>query len=92
MPKCDRITVGPTLWLDGDENRAALSLMVRLGMAITPYAYNDAYHDNRSCYVVQRRVHTKHGWRLQPRRVQLMEVDHLPTSVFPRAEVKRDFC
>jgi hypothetical protein len=31
-----------------------------------PYAYNDTYYDNGSCYVVQRRVHTTHGWRRQP--------------------------
>ncbi|SDS95592.1 hypothetical protein SAMN05444158_3818 [Bradyrhizobium canariense] len=34
------------------------------------YAYDypdsDTYYDNGSCYVVQRRVHTTHGWRLQP--------------------------
>jgi hypothetical protein len=34
-----------------------------------PYAYNDAYYENGSCYVIQRRVHTTHGWRLQPRQV-----------------------
>src|SRR5882757_334795 len=33
------------------------------------YSYNDEYYDNGSCYVVQRRVHTRHGWRLQPRQV-----------------------
>jgi hypothetical protein len=37
--------------------------------AYDPYGYNDAYYDNGSCYVVQRRVHTRHGWRLQPRQV-----------------------
>ena len=31
-----------------------------------PYASSDSYVDNGSCYVVQRRVHTKHGCRLQP--------------------------
>jgi hypothetical protein len=31
-----------------------------------PYDYGDTYYDNGSCYVVQRRVHTTHGWRLQP--------------------------
>ena len=31
-----------------------------------PYTYDDSYYDNGSCYVVQRRVHTTHGWRLQP--------------------------
>src|SRR5229473_2823026 len=31
-----------------------------------PYAYNDTYTDNGNCYVVQRRVHTTHGWRRQP--------------------------
>lgn len=30
------------------------------------YAYDDSYHDNGNCYVVQQRVHTTHGWRLQP--------------------------
>jgi hypothetical protein len=30
------------------------------------YAYGDTYYDNGSCYVIQRRVHTTHGWRLQP--------------------------
>jgi len=30
------------------------------------YAYDDSYYDNGNCYVVQRRVHTTHGWRLQP--------------------------
>jgi hypothetical protein len=34
-----------------------------------PYSYSDAYYDNGSCYVVQRRVHTTHGWRLQPLQV-----------------------
>jgi hypothetical protein len=34
-----------------------------------PYASSDSYADNGSCYVVQRRVHTRHGWRLQPRQV-----------------------
>jgi hypothetical protein len=34
-----------------------------------PYAYSDSYGDDGSCYVVQRRVHTKHGWHLQPRQV-----------------------
>jgi hypothetical protein len=31
-----------------------------------PYGYDDSYYDNGSCYVVQRHVHTKHGWRYQP--------------------------
>jgi hypothetical protein len=30
------------------------------------YAYDDSYYDDGSCYVVQRRVHTKHGWRDHP--------------------------
>jgi hypothetical protein len=30
------------------------------------YAYDDSYTDEGGCYVVQRRVHTRHGWRLQP--------------------------
>lgn len=29
----------------------------------------NSYYDNGSCYVVQRRVHTAHGWRKQPRQV-----------------------
>jgi len=33
------------------------------------YPYDDSYYDNGSCYVVQRRVHTAHGSRLQPREV-----------------------
>jgi hypothetical protein len=39
------------------------------GYGYYPYGYNDAYYDNGSCYVVQRRVHTTQGWRLQPRQV-----------------------
>jgi hypothetical protein len=31
-----------------------------------PYATSDSYYDNGDCYVVQRRVHTTHGWRRQP--------------------------
>jgi hypothetical protein len=34
--------------------------------AYPDYAYDDSYSDNGSCYVVQRRVHLKSGWRLQP--------------------------
>jgi hypothetical protein len=30
------------------------------------YAYDDSYYDDGNCYVVQQRVHTTHGWRLQP--------------------------
>ncbi len=30
------------------------------------YAYDDTYYDNGSCYIVQRRVHTRYGWRLRP--------------------------
>jgi hypothetical protein len=29
------------------------------------YAYNDEYYDD-GCYVVQRRVYTRYGWRLRP--------------------------
>ena len=29
------------------------------------YAYNDDYYDD-GCYVVQRRVYTRYGWRLRP--------------------------
>jgi hypothetical protein len=31
-----------------------------------PHASSDSYADNGSCDVVQRRVHTTHGWRRQP--------------------------
>jgi hypothetical protein len=34
--------------------------------AYYPYAYDDSYGDNGECYVVKRRVHTKHGWRVHP--------------------------
>ena len=34
-----------------------------------PYAYNDDYYDDGGCYVVRRRVHTRHGWRV--RRVEV---------------------
>jgi hypothetical protein len=37
--------------------------------AYYPYGYSDSYYDNGNCYVVQRRVHTTHGWRLSPRQV-----------------------
>ena len=30
------------------------------------YAYDDSYDDNGGCYIVQRRVHTSHGWRVRP--------------------------
>ena len=30
-----------------------------------PYAYDDYYYDDGGCYVVQRRVHTRHGWRIR---------------------------
>jgi len=30
------------------------------------YAADDSYYDNGNCYIVQRRVHTRHGWRFQP--------------------------
>jgi hypothetical protein len=30
------------------------------------YVADDSYYDNGGCYVVQRRVHTRHGWRLRP--------------------------
>jgi hypothetical protein len=33
------------------------------------YAYDDSYYDDGGCYVVQRRVHTRYGWRLQPTQV-----------------------
>jgi hypothetical protein len=31
-----------------------------------PYGYDDSYYDNGNCYVVQRRVHTRAGWRVRP--------------------------
>ena len=31
-----------------------------------PYAYNDDYYDDGGCYVVRRRMHTHHGWRIRP--------------------------
>jgi len=44
-----------------------------LGYGFYPYDYYDdysydpyAYYDDGGCYVVQRRVHTRHGWRRQP--------------------------
>ena len=36
------------------------------GYGYSPYAYEDTPYDNGSCYVVQRRVHTAHGWRQRP--------------------------
>ena len=37
------------------------------GYAYYPYDYyDDSYYDNGSCYVVNRRVHTTHGWRTRP--------------------------
>ena len=30
------------------------------------YAYDDSYYDDGGCYIVQRRVHTRYGWRLRP--------------------------
>ena len=30
------------------------------------YAYDDSYYDDGGCYMVQRRVHTRYGWRLRP--------------------------
>ena len=30
------------------------------------YTADDSYYDNGGCYVVQRRVHTRYGWRLRP--------------------------
>jgi hypothetical protein len=34
--------------------------------AYYPYGYDDSYSDDGSCYVVRRRVHTTHGWRVRP--------------------------
>jgi hypothetical protein len=31
-----------------------------------PYASSESYGESGSCYVVERRVHTTHGWRLRP--------------------------
>jgi hypothetical protein len=30
------------------------------------YADDDSYYDDGGCYIVKRRVHTRHGWRLRP--------------------------
>jgi hypothetical protein len=30
------------------------------------YAYDDSYYGGDDCYVVQRRMHTRHGWRIRP--------------------------
>jgi len=30
------------------------------------YVADDSYYDDGGCYVVRRRVHTRHGWRFQP--------------------------
>jgi hypothetical protein len=30
------------------------------------YAYDDSYYGDGGCYVVQRRVHTRYGWRSRP--------------------------
>jgi hypothetical protein len=30
------------------------------------YGYDDSYPDNGGCYVVQRRIHTKQGYRVRP--------------------------
>ena len=30
------------------------------------YIADDFYYDDGGCYVVRRRVHTRHGWRIQP--------------------------
>jgi hypothetical protein len=34
--------------------------------AYYPNGYDDSYYDDGSCYVVRRRVHTAHGWRVRP--------------------------
>jgi hypothetical protein len=31
-----------------------------------PYGYDNDYYDDGGCYVVRRRVHTRHGWRVRP--------------------------
>ena len=36
------------------------------GYGYPDYAYNDSYYNNGGCYVVQRRIHTKAGWRVRP--------------------------
>jgi hypothetical protein len=36
-----------------------------------PYGYDGYYEDEGGCYLVQRRVHTRHGWRI--RRVEVCE-------------------
>jgi hypothetical protein len=34
-----------------------------------PYAYDDSYYGDGGCYVMRRRVHTRHGWRIRPLQV-----------------------
>ena len=46
------------------------------GFFYGPYAYDDwsdypyyddsYYYNNGGCYIVQQRVHTRYGWRIQP--------------------------
>jgi hypothetical protein len=31
-----------------------------------PYAYDDSYYGDGGCYLLRRRVHTRHGWRIRP--------------------------
>ena len=33
------------------------------------YYYDDGYYDDGGCYLVKKRVHTRHGWRV--RRVEI---------------------
>ena len=38
-----------------------------VSLGIGAFSYDPyAYYDDGGCYVVQRRVHTRHGWRQQP--------------------------
>ena len=30
------------------------------------YGYDNSYYGDGGCYVVQRRVHTRYGWRIRP--------------------------
>ena len=41
------------------------------------YAYDDSYYDDGGCYIVQRRVHTRYGWRLHPVQVCGLSLIHI---------------
>jgi hypothetical protein len=54
------------------------------GYAYYPYdSYDDSYYDNGSCYVVNQRVRTAHGWRTRPG-VRLI----IRCRQFPRMQIR----